>query len=147
MRRQAFGASILILVQASIGMIVNLDVTVPSHHSGANPANYATGSWRSLVWGVDHGAIALVLHIVLGLLLAVMVIGIVSSAMKINRRSITILSVVSALLVIGAGFNGVSSLDYNKNVSSLIMALLAFGALTGYSCIVYLLPTADSSKR
>ncbi|MGH3732118.1 MAG: hypothetical protein ACRDVC_01865 [Acidimicrobiales bacterium] len=139
LRRQVFGASILILVQSGLGMYVNLFVTIPSDHSGAHPGNYVTGSLRSLLWSVDHGAIALAIHAVLGVLLAVMVIGIVARSLRFPRRSIALWSVVAALLVIGAGFNGASFLDFNKNASSFIMALLAFGALASYLCMFSLL--------
>ena len=33
-RRMAFGALMMVLVQAGIGMAVNLYVTIPDHHSG-----------------------------------------------------------------------------------------------------------------
>ncbi len=38
----------------------------------------------------------------------------------------------AACLVIGAGVNGASFLDFTNNVSSLLMALLALGALSCY---------------
>ena len=41
-RRMAFGALLMVLVQAGIGMAVNLYVTVPDHHPGAHPADYLT---------------------------------------------------------------------------------------------------------
>lgn len=46
-------------------------------------------------------------------------------------------------LVIGAGFNGASFVDFNHNVSSLLMALLALGALSCYLVVLYLLPGRD----
>jgi hypothetical protein len=56
MRRQLFGAIILILVQSGLGMFVNLFVLIPKRHSGAQPHNYVTGSLKSLAWAIDHGA-------------------------------------------------------------------------------------------
>ncbi len=50
-------AALLVLVQSSIGMAVNLYVTVPAHHSGAHPSDYLSGSvqsvpgrWRTVPW-------------------------------------------------------------------------------------------------
>ena len=49
-------------------------------------------------------------------------------------------SVLAAMLAIGAGFNGASFLDFGgQNISSLLMALLALGALCCYLLALYLL--------
>ncbi len=40
--------------------------------------------------------------------------------------------------MIGAGFNGASFLDFNHNTNSLIMALLAFGAVASYAVALFL---------
>jgi hypothetical protein len=45
---------------------------------------------------------------------------------------VTFTSVLGALLVIGAGFNGASFLDFGENFSSLLMELLALAALGCY---------------
>jgi hypothetical protein len=145
LRRQAFGAVILICVQASVGMFVNLFVTIPRRHAGSAPSDYFSGSFHSVMWAISHGAIALVIHTVLGLLLAVMVIGIVANALSIGRRSITTWSILGALFTIGAGFNGASFLDYDKNVSSFLMTILALGSIVCYVVVVYLPWTTDSS--
>jgi len=81
---QAFGAMVLICVQMGVGMFVNLFVTIPRNHSGANPSEFFSGSARSVVWAIGHGAVALTIHVVLGLLLALMVIGIVARAISLG---------------------------------------------------------------
>ena len=49
---------------------------------------------------------------------------------------------------IGAGFNGASFLDFGgQNISSLITALLALGALCCYLLAVYMLPLASSPPQ
>jgi hypothetical protein len=55
---------------------------------------------------------------------------------------VSIWSILAAALVIGAGFNGASFLDFNNNVSSLVMALLALGSVACYSIALFLLPAA-----
>jgi hypothetical protein len=40
----------LVLIQAGIGMVVNLYVTIPSHHPGAKPSNYLAGPYHSVTW-------------------------------------------------------------------------------------------------
>ena len=132
-------AIVLILVQSGIGMDVNLFVAIPTQHPGARPSSYFSGSVRSVAWAVAHGAPALVAHAVLGLALAVIVIGVAVYAIRLGRRPVVAWSVLAGLLVIGAGFNGASFLDFNNDISSLIMALLAFGAVACYSVAFYLL--------
>jgi hypothetical protein len=61
-------------------------------------------------------------------------------AVVLRPRWVRLTSILGALLVIGAGFNGASFLDFNDNVSSLLMALLALGALSCYMVGLYLLP-------
>jgi hypothetical protein len=139
LRRIALGALLLVLVQAGIGMVVNLNVTIPSHHSGAHASDYFGGSFRSVVWSIGHGAVALAIHAALGLALVVIVIGTAIYALRVHRRAIAVWSIIPALLVIGAGFNGASFLDFNDNTSSLIMALLALAAVGCYSVLMFLL--------
>jgi hypothetical protein len=143
-RRQAFGAVLLICIQSGLGMFVNLFVSIPGHHTGANPSNFFKGASQGVAWAVAHGAIALVLHTVLGLLLALMVIGIVAHALSLGRVLAT-WSILGALLAIGAGFNGASFLAYNKDVSSFIMTMLALASLLCFAIIVYLLPSPSPS--
>ncbi len=120
-------------------MDVNLFVTIPNQHPGARPFSYFSGSVRSVAWAVAHGAPALVAHAVLGLALALLVIGVAAYALRLGRRPTGTWSVLAGLLVIGAGFNGASFLDFNNDISSLIMALLAFSAVACYSAAFYLL--------
>jgi hypothetical protein len=138
LRRMLLAVIALVLVQAGIGMYVNLFVTIPTRHPGARPSSYFAGSARSVAWAVAHGAPTLVVHAVLGLALAVLVIGVAVYAVRGGRRPVGAWSVLAGLLVIGAGFNGASFLDFNHDISSLIMALLAFGAVTCYSAALYL---------
>ena len=130
---------VLVLVQSGIGMDVNLFVVVPAQHPGARPSSYFGGSARSVAWAVAHGAPALVVHAVLGLALGLLVIGVAVYAIRLGRRPVGAWSVLAGLLVIGAGFNGASFLDFNNDISSLIMALLAFSAVACYSAALYLL--------
>jgi hypothetical protein len=141
-----FGAAVLVIVQSAIGMVVNLYVKVPLHHSGAHPANFFSGSFHSLVWAIGHGTFALVVHAVLGLALVIMAISVAVRAVALQRRSVTIWSILAALLVIGAGFNGVSFLDFNLSVNSLLMALFALGSLLCYLVVGYLLPVSQAHE-
>jgi hypothetical protein len=141
----ALAAMLLLLIQAAVGMVVNLYVTIPTHHPGAHPANYFGGSFHSVVWAITHGGVALAAHAALGIALVFIVIGIAIQTLRLGRRSIAIFSSLAASLVIGAGFNGASFLDFNHNASSLVMAMLAFAAIACYSALIFLL--ADAVHR
>ena len=139
LQRQTLAALLLVLIQAGIGMVVNLFVTIPTQHPGARAANYFSGSVSSIGWALSHGAAALAIHATVGLVLGLMVIGVAVQSFRVASRPVRAWSIAGALLVIGAGFNGASFLDFNHDVSSLIMALLAFAAAACYAVILFLL--------
>jgi hypothetical protein len=139
LRWMLLAAILLVLVQAGLGMVVNLYVTVPAHHSGAHPANYFSGSLHSVAWAIAHGAPWLAVHATLGLATVVFVVGAAVYAGRSGRRAVGGWSVLAGLFVIGAGFNGASFLDFAHNSSSLIMALLALAATGCYATALFLL--------
>jgi hypothetical protein len=133
LRLLTFGIAMVILAQAGLGTVVNLYVAIPPRHPGAHPGNYLTGSFHSVAWALGSGAVALVVHAALGLALVVMVVA--SSVVVWRRRALgpRIWTTLGALMVVGAAFNGASFLDFNDNISSLLMSLLAFGAVGCYT--------------
>lgn len=107
---------VLLLVQFAAGMDVNLYV-VPTHHPGARPRNYLSGSVQSVGWAIASGPASLAVHSILGLLLgiiAVMVLVAPSGLADVRGRVGTGRDFIAA-----AGFNGASFLDYNHDTSSL----------------------------
>jgi hypothetical protein len=140
LRRMTLAAAVLVVIQVAIGMVVNLYVTVPAQHPGAHPANYFSGSFHSVIWAIGSGAISLAVHGAFGLALILFAIAVAVRAVRLRTGGLAVSSVLAALLVIGAGFNGASFLDFGgKNISSLLMALLALGALCCYLLALYLL--------
>jgi hypothetical protein len=142
LRRMTLGAVVLLIVQVAIGMVVNLYVRVPAHHPGAQASNYFSGSFHSVVWAVSHGALALAIHASLGLALVVLAIGVAVRALRIRPGAPSVCCVLAGLLIVGAGFNGASFVDYNQDANSLVMALLSLGALLCYVIGIYLLPSS-----
>jgi hypothetical protein len=143
LRRTALGAIVLLVIEAGLGMAVNLYVVVPTRHSGAHPSNYFSGSVKSVGWAISHGAIVLAIHATFGLLLGLFVIEVVVRAARGAHRPVTVWAIVAGLLVIGAGFNGASFLDFNEAISSLLMALLTLAAIACYSVMMYLSTTTE----
>jgi hypothetical protein len=139
LRRPVLGAILAVLAQAGIGMVVNLYASIPAQHPGAHPSSYFTGSARSVVWAISHGALALAIHATLGIVVVVFAIAVALSAVRGSTRAVKIWLILAAGLVIGAGFNGASFLDFNHDTSSLLMALLAFGSVVCYSISLFLL--------
>lgn len=132
----------LVLVQAGLGMVVNLYVVVPAHHPGAKPAEYFSGSFRSVIWAIGQGPVALAVHAGLGLVLVLMALALAVRAAVARTGWVAFTFVLGALLVIGAGFNGASFLDFRMNFSSLLMALLALAAAACYLAGGFLLAPA-----
>ncbi len=144
LRRTTLAAAVLVVAQVAIGVVVNLYVTVPVRHPGAHPANYFSGSVRSVAWAIGSGAISLAVHGALGLALILFSITVAVRAVRLRTGRVAVSSVIAAMLIIGAAFNGASFLDFGgQNVRSLIMALLALGALCCYLLALYLLPRHD----
>ena len=132
-------ATLLTVVQAGLGMVVNLYVTVPAHHPGAHPASYFPGSLHSVAWAIAHGPATLAVHATLGFALVVFAVCTAAHALRSGRRAIGGWSVLAGLFVIGAGFNGASFLDFAHNTNSLIMAVLTLAAIGCYATALMLL--------
>jgi hypothetical protein len=155
LRRRLLLMIALVIVQAGLGMAVNLYVSVPRAHPGAKPGNFLAGSLSSIGWAISHSPLALAIHAVLGialvataLLLAVsaarlrqaVVAGCAITAARLRQAVVAGCAITAAMLLIGAGFNGASFLDFGHDINSLIMALLAFAALLLYAVALYLVP-------
>jgi hypothetical protein len=100
----------------------------------------SSGSGHSIGWAIAHGASALAIHASLGLALIVLGIAIPVRTLKIASRSAGGWTILAAALIIGAGFNGASFLDFGDDINSLIMAVLALAALGCYAIALFLLP-------
>ena len=98
-------------VQFLLGMGVNLFVKVPDSHPGARPAEYFSGSVQGVVWALGSGMWLLVLHIVIGFLLLGSAIGVAWLAFASRGVVLRAWSILGALGVVAAGFNGASYLD------------------------------------
>jgi hypothetical protein len=109
---------LLVLGQSSLGMAVNLFVTIPSHHPGSQPSNYLSGSADSVGWALSHGVVVLALHVALGLALVVVAIAVAVVVLRARRTAVAAWSVLGGLLTIGAAFNGASFLDFSHDVST-----------------------------
>ena len=136
MRRRVLAVNLiacaLLFAQYVLGMAVNVFITLPASHPGAGAANYFSGLGSGVSWAMSSGPAWLAVHAAFGLALVVVAIAAVPLARGVSRTA-TGLAVFAALCVIGAGFNGVSFVNYGHAFSSLLMAVLWAAAFAGYA--------------
>jgi uncharacterized membrane protein YhaH (DUF805 family) len=118
----AFGGVVLLTAQFLFGMALNLFITLPRSHPGANPGEYFSGSLQSVVWALGSGIWLLLIHVIVALLILANAIALVVQAIRERRRSAIVLAVFGLLGVVFAGFNGASFLDFNFDFSSMLMS-------------------------
>lgn len=133
LRLQSIGLLVGYGLQFLAGMLLNLFVIIPNNHPGRDAPNFFTGGIHGLFWALaGHGGWELSVHASLALLLVLGSISLVVSAIVRHDKNWVIASSIAALFTIGALFNGLSFINYNHNVSSMIMAscwLVAVGSL------------------
>ncbi|MEO6942984.1 MAG: hypothetical protein ABI124_08175 [Terrimesophilobacter sp.] len=130
LRWSQLAMSLLLMVQYLLGMVINLFVTVPTAHPGAQPAEYFTGSAQSVAWAITDGGLWLRLHASLGLLLVLAAIWTIVASVR-ARRARTLM-ILGGIFVLGAGFNGASFLNYDEGFSSMLMGGLMALAMACY---------------
>ena len=145
-RGWAFGLLIALLVQFGLGMYVNLFASIPLNHPGHGAKNFFAGSYHSVAWAETspHSPVILAVHAGLGLLLVLGSLWLAVLAIRGRRAGFVWAAVLGALFILGAGFNGASFLNYNKDANSYVMALL-FALVV--LCYIVLLALPSSSER
>jgi len=120
----SIAACVLLLAQFLLGMAVNVSVVLPKHHPGAGASNYFSGVASGVSWVISSGPAWVAAHATFGLALIVAALAAIALSWRAGSRTERTMSVLGLLLIIGAGFNGASFLNYGKAVSSFIMAAL-----------------------
>jgi hypothetical protein len=135
------------VVQFMLGMATNLFVQIPTNHPGAKPPEYFSGVAQSVTWAILGGpSIWLVLHAVMGLLIVLSAAGLLFRTIQTRNRLAITTSVIGALAVLAAGFNGGSHLNYHEDFSSMIMATFFAIAVTAYMVGLWGLPPPQESR-
>jgi heme A synthase len=145
-RGWAFGLLIALLVQFGLGMYVNLFASIPLDHPGHGANDFFAGSYHSVAWAETspHAPLILAFHAGLGLLLVLGSLWLAVLAIRGRRAGFVWAAVLGALFILGAGFNGASFLNYNKDANSYVMALLFAAAVL---CYVIILALPGSTER
>src|SRR5258706_3529399 len=88
MRNQFLGTLVFLIVQFLLGMAVNLFVTIPTNHPGANPPEYFGGVVQSVTWAILHGHLLLITHAILRLFLVLNALGLLLAAIRAPARDL-----------------------------------------------------------
>lgn len=102
-------ALLFLAIQFLAGMVVNLYVQIPAAHPGAQAPEYFSGVARGIGWALVHGAVALRVHVALGLLLMLSALAVLGLAIRLRQRAWIIASVLGLMGVLAAGFKGRAS--------------------------------------
>ena len=137
MRDQFLGNFIFLIIQFLLGVAVNLFVTIPRDHPGANPPEYFTGVAQGVTWAILHGHVLLILHATFGLLLVLNSAALLVRAIRMRARDLITVTAFGAFGVLAAGFNGGSFLNYNEDFSSMLMASFFAVAVVAYAVGLY----------
>ena len=139
-------ALVMLIAQFLLGMAVNLFVTIPDQHPGANPPEYFSGVAQSVTWAIVHGHILLAIHAAFGLVIVLAALGTLVQAIGNRRRGIVVSAVFGFIGVLAAGFNGGSFLNYNQDFSSMLMAAGFAVAVVAYSAGLYIANDETSTR-
>ena len=136
----------MLIIQFLLGMAVNLFVTIPTNHPGANPPEYFGGVVRSVSWATLHGGLWLTLHAAWGLLLLLGALGALVQAIRLGGGGRVTVAALGFIGVLGAGFNGGSFLNYDQNFSSMLMAVGFALATSAYVALLYGAPAPAAAR-
>jgi hypothetical protein len=146
MRNQFLGTLIFLIVQFLLGMAVNLFVTISTNHPGSNAPEYFGGVVQSVTWAILHGHVLLQVHAVLGLLLVLNALGLLIAAIRTRARDLIWVTSLGLFGVLAAGFNGGSFLNYNQDLSSMIMATFFAWAVVSYAVGLFVTGRATAAS-
>ena len=138
-RRTSLGMTVALLVQYTLGMVVNLYVTVPARDQGG-------GVLAAIGRAFANGPAALGIHAGLGLLILAGTISLLVRSVLSRRRPLIWLSAVTLLAVLGAALNGAAFVNSGNDGASLGMALLTGVALLCLAVILYLTPAPGAAR-
>jgi hypothetical protein len=128
---------LFLAAQFLVGMLVNLFVKVPPAHPGVVASNYFVGVVQGVAWALVSSPLALLLHVIVGLLLFLASLILVGLAIASRSRAWIITSLLGLIGIMGAGFNGASFLNYGHDFSSLIMSISFLLAVISYAIGFY----------
>jgi hypothetical protein len=138
LRANALAAVVMLLIQYSLGISVNLYSTLPASDSGKS-------LFPSFAAAVGKGPALLTLHAVLGTLLLVTAIAAVIRALRLAALAPIALTLAGLAAMLVAWLSGSAFIGDQKNASSLAMALATAVALLCYAIVIFVLKPSAAS--
>jgi hypothetical protein len=131
----------ILLIQFGLGMWINLFITIPQNHPGADATNFVVGFFQSVVWEIANGGLLFAIHIVLGLTVVTFhpVLGLLPLSVQYGPRGSVLAGAAAAVLAPAAAVSGAAYLTYQQDIYSLLMALGFGGVVLCYAISLYLL--------
>jgi len=139
----------ILLIQFALGMWINLFITIPQNHPGADATNFVVGFFQSIVWGIAQGGVLFAIHTILGLTVVTFhpVLGILPLSVQWGPRGSVWAGAVAAVLAPASAVSGAAYLTYHQDLYSLLMALGFGGVVLCYAISFYMLsrPTGTTA--
>lgn len=132
LRANALAGLIILLIEYSLGISVNLYPKLPSSDAGKT-------LFAGLGAAVGNGPVLLAFHAVLGTLLLLTGVGAVVRASRLGARPLIALSAGALLATVVAWLSGSQFVGHEKNSASLTMALAAAVAILCYALVIFVL--------
>lgn len=136
LRRACLTTLIALAAQFSLGMIVNLYVSVP-----------ASDAHAGFIQEIKTAPFALTVHVLLGIVLIVSATVVLIRAAKVRDRPMVTLAVTGLTAILGAFAAGEMFVKNGENAASLWMAILTGGALVCYICALGRLSMVPGRRR
>ena len=132
LRANSLAAVVMLLLQYSLGIYVNLYSTLPASDSGK-------GLFPGFTAAVSNDPVVLSLHAILGTLLLISAITAVIRSVGVTAPAPIALTAVGLLAMLAAWLSGASFIGKQSNGQSLAMAFATAVALLCYVLVLFLL--------
>jgi hypothetical protein len=130
---------VMLLVQYSLGISVNLYSTLPDSDHGKS-------AFSGFVAAVRSGPLLLTLHALLGTLLLVTALAALVRSLRVGATPLTALTATALLAIVVAWLSGSMFVGNDKNGASLAMALATAVAMLCYSLVIFLIGARAESR-
>jgi quinol-cytochrome oxidoreductase complex cytochrome b subunit len=139
LRANALAAVVMLLIQYSLGITVNLYSTLPASDHGKS-------RFASFPAAVGNGPVLLTLHAILGTLLLITALAALIRSLRLGAPPIA-LTALALLAILIAWMSGSEFIGHQKNGASLAMALATALAILCYTLVIFLLNRSMPDRR
>jgi len=140
LRANALAAVVMLLLEYSLGISVNLYSTLP-------PTDHDKSLFAGFTSAVGNGPLLLSLHALLGTLLIITASIAVIRSTRLAAKPLIALTAIALLAIIVAWMSGSDFVGHMKNGTSLSMALATAVAILCYTLTLFLLGTSRRSPQ